>query len=70
MPKYKIHIPANTAAEIKAALSDAAYILTALNEAVHKYDSNMNGPNAQAKIYWKQKAQAWVDKHKVMIDEN
>lgn len=63
---YHIHIPANTDVELKAALEEAAYILTGLSEAVNAFDTHFGHEAAEKKKYWKKKADEWKEKYKII----
>lgn len=67
--KFDIHIKANTDEELKAALAEAAFILTGLSEAINHFDTTFGGPAAARKSEWKKKADEWKAKHKVYKTE-
>ena len=69
MRKFDIHIKANTEEELKAALSEAAFILTGLSEAINHFDNTFGAPAAEKKNYWQKKADEWKARHKVIIED-
>jgi len=66
MQKFKIHIKAETEAELRKELEEAAFLLVGLSESVNHFDKVFGSTAAGIKNRWKGKADEWKDRHKVI----
>jgi len=69
MRKYHIHIPAESNDDLEIELAEVVKILTGLIEAVNDFDKNYTGFAARKKKHWKIKANNWIEKHKIIYDD-
>jgi hypothetical protein len=67
--KYHIHINATTDEEVKEELIELAYIMTGLRESTKKWKEHYGADNRNTMQRWEEKADAWINKHKVIIND-
>lgn len=67
--KYHIHISAKTEEDVKKELADVAYIITGLREHTKKWQQYYGAPNRNNMKLWEQKADEWINKHKIIIED-
>lgn len=63
--KFRIHIKAETEEQIKEELREVANILTGLRESTKKWKAYYGQTNRNSMKHWEEKADAWINKHKI-----
>lgn len=67
--RYHVHIVANTPEELKSELQELAHILTGLREHQKAWHNNYGSQYLKGKVYWENKADQWINYHKIIIEE-
>ncbi len=69
MRTYHIHIKAETTQDLEAELKDLAAIMAGLRTSTKKFQTHFGAENRRNMRYWEAKADAWIDRHKVLNPE-
>jgi len=69
MRTYHIHIKAETAEEVEQELKELAAIMTGLRDTTKKWQTWFGSQNRANMRYWEGKADAWINRHKVLNPE-
>jgi len=69
MRTYHIHIKAETEAEVKEELKEAAALIAGLRTTTKKWQLHFGSENRKQMRRWEEKADAWINKHKVINPE-
>lgn len=64
--KFRIHIKAETDEIIKEELRELTEIITGLRESTKNFNEHFGHRNRMNKKAWEEKADAWINKHKVL----
>jgi len=67
--KFHIHIDADNEEALKKELKELAYILTGLREYTKIWSQEYGSASLRNKKVWEQKADEWIEKHKIIIEE-
>lgn len=65
---FRVHIKADTEAEVKEELRELTYIAIGMREWQKKWEDQYGAVNKAEKKKWEAKLDAWINKHKIIYD--